>query len=76
METRLWINKGYRNFTPDSLVASSRMITSFATHNSLRDCLVKAQGGWYKIHKNGIMTLECRTLHHINLRDLYNILKD
>jgi hypothetical protein len=76
MELKLFINKGYHQFKEDDPVNSSRAITSFAASNSLRDCLVRAQGGWYKIELNGIMTFQTRALYLISFKDLYYILKD
>lgn len=76
MELKLWIGNNWRQFKPEDPVNTSRAITSFATSNKLRDCLVRVQGGWYKIELNGIMTFQTRALYLISFKDLYYILKD
>lgn len=76
MVTNIWLNGRYTEIDPEEPVHTSKAITSFAAHNNLRNCLVRSQGGWYKIHLNGIMTFETRTLYLISFADLYNILKD
>ena len=76
METRIWISGRYRTIDPDEPVLSTRAITSFCAFNGLRNALVRSQGGWYIISKEGIMTRVARTLYIISFRELYHLLKD
>lgn len=76
METKIFLQGVYRNIRPNDPVKTSRAITSFASSNNLRDCMFKAQGGWYKIGLDGILIFATRTLYSITFTDLYQILKD
>jgi hypothetical protein len=76
METRIYLNKGYRNLKPNDIVKTTRAVESFCVHNSLRSCLVKQQGGWYKICLDGILTFVTPALDCITFKELYERLKD
>ena len=76
METTIWLNGSYRNVKPTDTVNTSRAVESFCNYNRLRKCLVRQQGGWYKLELNGILTFVTRALYLITFEQLYNTLKD
>lgn len=76
MITELWLNGSLRRLKPTDFVTNWRAVESFIVSNSLRHCLIKQQGGYYKIEKDGTLTFVIRTLYSITFEELYNKLKD
>jgi hypothetical protein len=76
VETKIFLNKGWRNIKPEEPVNTTRAIHSFCSSNSLRDSLFKSQGGYYKLQLDGTLLFVTRTLAEISFSDLFNILKD
>lgn len=66
----------YRNIKPDDFVNTTRAVHSFCASNSLRDCLFKSQGGYYKLGLDGILTFITPALNQITFEELYEKLKD
>lgn len=76
MELNIWVGNRFTDVKAEAPVNTTKNITSFCVSNNLRNCLVKSQGGWYKIELDGMLTFVTRTLYLISFADLYNILKD
>lgn len=76
MELNIWLNGRFTDVKPTDIVKTTKAVHSFACSNSLRDCLFKSQGGYYKLCKDGILVKACRALNMITFADLYEILKD
>lgn len=76
MTTRIWLRGGYKNLNPTDTVNTWKAVESFTVSNNLRPCLIKQQGGYYKIEKDGILTFVTETLHSITFEELYRKLKD
>lgn len=76
MELNIWINKGYKNVKKNDFVKTFRALTSFSVANCLRNCIVKSQGGYYKLELNGVLTFKFASLHNVTFEELFNILKD
>jgi hypothetical protein len=77
IEYKIWVNGSLRNFKPTSIVRTFRAVESFINYNpGLRRCLVKQQGGYYKLGLDGILTFAFHALGGVTFEQLYNILKD
>lgn len=76
MVTKIWYGKGLINIKPDSPVKSTRLMTSFCSYNSLKNAVVKTQGGWYFVNQDGRLEFVTRTLGDISFQQLYDFLKD
>lgn len=75
METKIWVYDKPHNIKPTDTVRSTRRLTSFCIFNSLRDAVVKAQGGWYLITLEGKMEFIDRCLDNITFEQVSNLLK-
>jgi hypothetical protein len=76
MDTNIWLRGSYRKFRENDTVNTWRTVESFVVSNNLRHCLVKQQGGYYKIEKDGTLTFVTPTLRSITFKELYKKLKD
>jgi hypothetical protein len=76
MELQIWLNGSLRKLKPTDIVKTTRAVHSFASYNSLRDCLFKSQGGYYKLTLDGVLIFVCPSLNSITFEQLYNILID
>ena len=76
IDYKIWKQGRFTVVKPYSPVETTRNVTAFCYANSLRDCLFKSQGGWYKLQTDGKLVFVERTLYLITFEQLYNILKD
>ena len=75
METKIYVYNGWVNIKPEDPIKSTRRLTSFCVFNCLRNALMKSQGGWYILHKDGRLELLARTLYLISFQEIYDKLK-
>jgi hypothetical protein len=76
MITQIWLRGSYRNLKPTDSVNTWKAVESFTVSNNLRPCLVKQQGGYYRIEKDGLLTFVTPALQQITFEELYKKLKD
>jgi hypothetical protein len=72
METKIYVYKGPVTIKPEQTVKSFRRLTSFCFFNLLRDCIIKAQGGYYVVHPCGAMEFFTRCLDDITFQQVYD----
>lgn len=75
METRIFGNGSYINVRPQDFVNTTRRMRSFAICNGFRDCIFKAQGGYYKLCLDGILVKVFDHLSSVSFEELYEVLK-
>ena len=75
MDSKIWVAGGWRNIKPEQSVKSFRQVTAFAACNCLPNCLVKAQGGLWRINKDGSMSFISSALNNLTFADLYRVMK-
>src|SRR5215831_1573592 len=75
MITKIWVGKGLVNIKPTDMINSTRRLHSFCSYNSIRDALVKSQGGWYWIGQDGRLELVATGLCHLSFEQFYNFVK-
>lgn len=73
METRIFVNGHYTTIDPTSPINSTRHLTSFCCYNGIRNALLRSQGGWYWLHKNGMLEKVARCLYLISFEEIYNL---
>ena len=76
MTTQIWLRGSYRKLKPTNRVNTWKAVESFTVSNNLRPCLIKQQGGYYKIEKDGLLTFVTPALQQITFEELYKKLKD
>jgi len=75
METKIYILNGWVNIKPEQPVNTMRRLNSFCVFNSLKNCIVKLQGGYYLINRNNQFEFIDRTLSNISFDQVFNLLK-
>jgi hypothetical protein len=73
METKLWLSTGPQNIKPTDTIRSTKRLHAFCTSNSIRDALVKSQGGWYWLQKDGTLRFIDRCLDNITFEEVFNL---
>jgi len=74
MVTEIWYLRGWKNIKPDEPVNTMRAMYSFSIANCLPGGgLVKSQGGYYLIQKDGTMKFVTRTLYLLTFKELYDL---
>lgn len=76
METKLWIYGKPVNIKPLNTINSTRRLTCFCVVNGMRNALIKSQGGWYWLQKDGKMRFIDRCLDNITFEELFNLKKE
>lgn len=76
MQYPIYRNGAFGHVAGDVVVKSFREVTGFAVCNSLRNCLVKTQGGIWKICLDGNLRFVNRALNSMTFEDIYNAMKD
>lgn len=76
METRIFGAGSYINVRPQDLVSTTKRMRSFAVCNGMRDCIFKAQGGYYKLCLDGILVKVFDHLCNVSFEELHKMLKD
>lgn len=74
MVLRIWLGKGYRNLKPTDTVKTLRAAYSFCNYNNL-PMLLKANGGYCIISKQGKLIDICGTLDSISFGERYERIK-
>lgn len=73
METKLWLSTGPANIKPTDTIRSTRRLHAFCTSNSMRDALMKSQGSWYWLQKDGLLRFVDRCLNNITFAEVFNL---
>lgn len=73
MVTKIWVNDKPHNIKPTDAIKSTRRLTSFCTFNALRNALMKSQGGWYWLQKDGTLRFIDRCLDNITFEEVFNL---
>jgi len=76
VDYEIWRQGRFTTVKPTDVVKTTKNIQAFCCANSLRNCLFKSQGGWYKLQTDGKLVFVERTLYLITFEQLYNTLKD
>ena len=75
METKIYVFNGWVNIKPEQTINTMRRLNSFCVFNSLKNCIVKLQGGYYFINSDKQFEFIDRTLSNITFNQVFNILK-
>ena len=75
METKIYVYKNWVNIKPTEAIKTTRRMTSFCFFNSLPDCIIKSQGGWYLLTKDNRLEFVAKTLEEISFKDIYELIK-
>lgn len=74
MKTSIWMGNSYRNIDPQERVQSFKRLKSFCAANLLPHCILKMQGGYYKIEGEGKpMTFIATALYKVSFQDIYDL---
>lgn len=66
--TKIWVRNNWKNINPDNAPRELRELDSFLAFNSTAKCILKGQGGYYRI-KDGILHFISRTLSSLSFKD-------
>ena len=64
------------NARPERPPKDTRELRSFLLFNNAADCFVRAQGGWYKICKDGSLKYVTRAMYQLSLKEFLEIAKN
>jgi len=73
METKLWLSTGSANIKPTDTIRSTKRLTAFCASNCMRNALLKSQGGWYWLQKDGLLRFIDRCLDSITFEEIFNL---
>jgi hemin uptake protein HemP len=74
--TKIWIRDKYRNINPENPPKETRELDSFLFYNGAAKCFIKAQGGWYKLTREGKLLFVTRALYLMSLNQFLEIAKN
>ena len=72
--TRIWVGNGWINIKPEQQVTTTRRLRSFCVANCLPDKIVKSQGGYYNLTKDGTFVPMEKHLYLITFEEVYKLL--
>lgn len=76
VDYRIFKQGRFTTVKPTDPVNTTRNMLAFSVANGLRDCIMRGQGGWYKLCMDGIWVFAFRTLYLVSFEELYGIMKD
>jgi hypothetical protein len=76
VETKLWLSTGPANIKPTDTIRTTKRLTAFCSFNCMRNALLKSQGGWYWLQKDGLLRFIDRCLDNITFEKVYNLKND
>lgn len=77
MVTKIWLTTGPINVKPTDTVRSTKRLHSFCASNSIRDGLMRSQGGWYWLQKrDNTLRFIDRCLDNITFEEVFNLAKN
>ena len=75
MKTKIWVYDKPVTVRHTDTIKSTRRLHSFCTFNGIRDALIKSQGGWYFLQRDGTLKFVNRTLDSITFEEYFNLIK-
>mgnify|MGYP003453091465 CR=1 FL=1 len=76
MITKIWLSTGPLNIRPADTVRSTKRLHSFCASNSIRDGLMRSQGGWYWLQRDNTLRFIDRCLDNITFEEVFNLAKN